>query len=141
MPRYSIYAQMLLSTKILSWCVGFLYMSIKDMFQLWQQLILHHQKIKFALNRWMMNLSSDHVLFMLQDLPIGGLFGQQFSSCTLQDSFHGAEAGTDPWGEVKVLPLHHPSHKTNKKPDSEKQVQMQTWTSGHHKSVTGLNLK
>lgn len=44
---------------------------------------------------------------MLHDLPVGWLFGQQLSPCTLQDGLHGAEAGADPRGEVKVLPLRH----------------------------------
>lgn len=52
----------------------------------------------------------DLVLFMLNDFSVGGLFGQQFSSSTLQDTLHGAEAGADPWGEVEILPLHHPSY-------------------------------
>lgn len=42
---------------------------------------------------------------MLHDLSVGGLFGQQLSSSTLQDGLHGAEAGADPWGEVEVLSL------------------------------------
>lgn len=57
---------------------------------------------------------------MLHDLSVGGLFGQQLSSSTLQDGLHGAEAGADPWGEVEVLSLHHASH------DRETQAERQT---------------
>lgn len=55
----------------------------------------------------------DLVLFVLHDLPVGGLFGQQLPTSTLQDGLHGAEAGADPRGEVEVLPLHQPSHQTH----------------------------
>lgn len=47
------------------------------------------------------------VLFMFNDLSVGGLFGQQLSSSALQDGLHGAEARAHPGGEVEVLPLEH----------------------------------
>lgn len=45
------------------------------------------------------------VLFMLNDLSVGGLFRQQLSSSTLQDRLHGAETRAHPRSEVEVLPL------------------------------------
>lgn len=49
----------------------------------------------------------DLVLFVLHDLPVGGLFGQHLSSSTLQDGFHRTETRADPRCKVEVLPLHH----------------------------------
>lgn len=56
---------------------------------------------------------------MLNNLPVGGLFGEQLSSSTLQDTLHGAEAGADPWGEVEVLPLYRTSQDRRTQSDSK----------------------
>lgn len=46
------------------------------------------------------------ILIVLHDLSVWGLLGQQLSSSALQNGLHCAEAWTDPWCEVEVLPLH-----------------------------------
>lgn len=47
---------------------------------------------------------------MLHNFSVGGLFGQQLSTSTLQDGLHGAETWANPWGEVEVFPLYEHLH-------------------------------
>lgn len=44
-------------------------------------------------------------MFMLHDLPVGGLLGEQLSSGTFHDGLHGAEAGAHSRGEIEILSL------------------------------------
>jgi len=45
------------------------------------------------------------VLFVLHDLAEGGLLGEHFPSGTLHYNFHCAEAWTDSWSYIEILPL------------------------------------